>query len=90
MSSHQPTHTGHELSRARSHEGDRGDRPAVPSADSLAQQLKSLRFPAQKADILSCAQREHLDHRLTERLQRLPEQPYQDFADVSRGLGQLR
>lgn len=83
------THTGHELSRARAHEGDRGDRPATPSASDLAQRLQGLNFPADKAAILDCAKRQHINHRLLDRLERLPDQSYREAADISRALGQM-
>ncbi len=89
MSSHNRVHTGHELSRTRSHEGERGDRPATPSSATLAEQLDGLTFPAGKADILNCARRQRLDHRIVERFELLPDQRYADAADISHALSQL-
>lgn len=89
MTSYQPVHTGHEMSRTRAHEGERGDRAPTPSAQALQALLPDLLFPSTRADILTCARSHHADRRMMTQLERLPEMEYPDAAEVSRQLSQF-
>ncbi|TMS57711.1 DUF2795 domain-containing protein [Imbroritus primus] len=89
MSSHRPVHTGHELSRARAHEGARGDRAPTPSGQTLHELMPGLQFPATREAILDCARRQNVERHLMAQLERLPDQPYPDAIDIARALSQF-
>ena len=89
MSSHRPVQTGHELSRARAHEGARGDRAPTPSAQTLQELMPDLQFPASRAAILDCARRQNVERHLMAQLEHLPDQPYPDAVEIARALSQF-
>lgn len=92
MSAHRPTHTGHELSRARAHEGDRAHhdvRADTPSTEAMAELLPDLSYPADKAAVVACARSHKVDHRLVDRLAAMPEDEFKGAGDISRALSRM-
>ncbi|MCF2132781.1 DUF2795 domain-containing protein [Mycetohabitans rhizoxinica] len=99
MTSRHP-HTGHELSHARAHEGDRVQQDhdkgghqsghgKAPSPVDIQKALKGMDYPASKEDVIQCAQRSHADDSVLEMLKRIPEREYGTPASVSKEVGKL-
>ena len=93
-------HTGHELSRSRSHEGeravqdrDKGGHQAghgkAPGPVDIRKTLKGLDYPESKADVVQCAERAHADRGVIDLLTRIPDREYGTPASVSKELGRL-
>ncbi|MCI3208071.1 MULTISPECIES: DUF2795 domain-containing protein [Pandoraea] len=98
MTSHHPQHTGHELSRTRSHEGDRATHDKgghqtghnqPPSPVDVQKALKGMDYPCSKAELLSCARDQHADRKVLDTLQHIPDIEYKSPASVSKELGKL-
>ncbi|KWF22753.1 DUF2795 domain-containing protein [Burkholderia pseudomultivorans] len=93
-------HTGHELSHARAHEGERAQQDhdkgghqsghgKAPSPVDVQKALKGMDYPASKADVVECAERSHADPAVIDMLRRIPEREYGTPASVSKELGRL-
>ncbi|AIO26561.1 DUF2795 domain-containing protein [Burkholderia cepacia] len=93
-------HTGHELSRARAHEGERAQQDhdkgghqtghgKPPGPVDVQKALKGMDYPASKATIVECAQRSHAAHDVLDMLTRIPDREYDTPASVSKELGRL-
>ncbi|MBW5809665.1 DUF2795 domain-containing protein [Burkholderia sp. COPS] len=93
-------HTGHELSRARAHEGERAQQDhdkgghqtghgKPPSPVDVQKALKGMDYPASKEAVVQCAERSHADGAVLEMLRRIPDREYTTPASVSKELGRL-
>ncbi|ACR30542.1 DUF2795 domain-containing protein [Burkholderia glumae] len=106
MTSSHRSHTGHELSHSRAHEGrrtqqdhdkgghqgghDKGGQDKLPSPIDVQKALKGVEYPATKADLLRCARDGHADARIVDGLLRMPDREYASPASVSKELGKPR
>ncbi|KAG8152416.1 DUF2795 domain-containing protein [Burkholderia catarinensis] len=93
-------HTGHELSHARAHEGDRVQQDhdkgghqsghgKAPGPVDVQKTLKGMDYPASRSDIVECAERSHADRDVIDMLRRIPDREYGTPASVSKELGRL-
>ncbi len=91
---------GHELRRARAHEGDRvqqdhdkgghqGGHGKAPSPVDIQKALKGMDYPASKDEVVQCAERSHADGVVLDMLRRIPERQYETPASVSKEVGKL-
>jgi hypothetical protein len=98
MASHQPQHTGHELSRSRAHEGDRmgkdkgghqsgHDKP--PGPVDIQKILKGMEYPATKKTILEEAAGVHVDSKIMNALRKIPDLEYDTPAAIANEISKI-
>lgn len=66
---------------------DRGDISQV-SPVSLTKHLRGVDFPASKQDLLERVRSANVGDEVIQQIERLPDQEYQNMADVMKGFGQ--
>jgi len=92
MGSHHPVHTGHELSRARAHEGERDThdkgghqgghgKPAGPV--DIEKALHGLRYPASRDEIVAQAEVADVAPELMQRLRQMADAEYDSPASIA-------
>ncbi|MBI0330870.1 DUF2795 domain-containing protein [Burkholderia plantarii] len=105
MTASHRSHTGHELSHSRAHEGSRaqqdhdkgghrggpekGGQDKPPSPLDVQKVLKGVDYPAARADLLRSARDGHASGRIVDSLQRIPDREYATPASVSKELGKV-
>lgn len=98
MSSHQPQHTGHELSRSRAHEGDHKgkdkgghqsghDKPLGPV--DIQKLLKGLNYPATREEILEEAADAQVHGNLLNALKKIPDLEYDTPTAIANEIGKV-
>jgi hypothetical protein len=96
MASHQPQHTGHELSRSRGHEGDRmakdkgghqsgHDKP--PGSVDMQKLLKVVNFPTTRKAILEEAASVHVNGKMMNALRKIPDLECDTPAAIANEIG---
>lgn len=71
-------------------EGSSGSSGIQGSAANVTHALKGIDFPASKQDIIKHAQNNNADQVVLDELKNLPDEQYNNMADVMKGFGQSK
>ncbi|MBC7952161.1 MAG: DUF2795 domain-containing protein [Rhodospirillaceae bacterium] len=71
-------------------EGSSGSSGSQGSAANVTHALKGIDFPASKQDIIKHAQNNNADQVVLDELKNLPDEQYNNMADVMKGFGQSK